>query len=308
MALDTAQAVAKLRSMTRKFDLGVKAATPFYPNLCLSMPSDGADEEYGAIGAMPGVREWLGDRQFNSLRGAKFTLANKKWESSVEIEKDNIDDDRLGLYPSILEQLGQEAAMHPDDLLFELIELGESTACFDSQYFFDTDHAMGDSGSQSNDITSAAVSATAPTEAEFRTAYHAARAAMLALKRDNGKPIHGRVVKSMQDLVLLVPPAFETTAVQALTKTLVNQGETNIVLDRPTIITSPNLTWTTKFALFRTGQIMKPFVFQQRQPIARQMKGLDDREFKGVKFMTDARYNVGFLAWWNAVLCTFTTP
>ena len=30
---------------------------------------------------------------------------------------------------------------------------GESTVCFDGQYFFDTDHSEGDSGSQSNDIT-----------------------------------------------------------------------------------------------------------------------------------------------------------
>jgi hypothetical protein len=33
---------------------------------------------------------------------------------------------------------------------------------------------------------------------------------------------------------------------------------------------------------------------------------LNDIETKDVKFMTEARYNVGYLAWWTAVLTTFT--
>jgi hypothetical protein len=47
-------------------------------------------------------------------------------------------------------------------------------------------------------------------------------------------------------------------------------------------------------------------VFQKREPISRQPKGADDIEKKDIKFMTQARYNVGYLAWWNAVLYTFT--
>jgi len=54
------------------------------------------------------------------------------------------------------------------------------------------------------------------------------------------------------------------------------------------------------------GQKIKPFVFQARRPLGRQMKGLDDREFKDVKLMTDARYNVGYFAWWYSVQSTFT--
>jgi phage major head subunit gpT-like protein len=110
----------------------------------------------------------------------------------------------------------------------------------------------------------------------------------------------------MADLMLLVPPSLEETATAALTKTLVNSGETNIVIDRPKIVPCAYLTDATKFYLLRTGQAMKPFIFQNRRPITRQMKGMDDREFKDVKFMTDARYNAGYFAWWNAVLTTFT--
>jgi hypothetical protein len=53
---------------------------------------------------------------------------------------------------------------------------------------------------------------------------------------------------------------------------------------------------------------MRPFVFQRRAPITTGWKGADDMEFKELKFMTEARYNIGYLAWWKAVLTTFTGP
>lgn len=305
MALDTARAVATLRGLTAKFDMGMESAAPIYPQVCTTVPSSGSDEKYGFLGAMPGIREWLGDRQFQSLRGADYTLANKKWESSLQIEKDDIDDDRLGMYGPVLEQLGQEAAMHPDELLFTAIPAGESTACFDGQYFFDTDHSWGDSGSQSNDLTYNATDHTAVTVSEFKSAFRAAVKAMLGFKNSQGKYLHRGSLSSLEDLVLMVPLALKDQAYDALTATLINNGETNVVIDKPKIIATPQLTSDVKFYVFRTGQVLKPFVFQARSPLTRQMKGMDDREFKEVKFMTDARYNLGYLAWWNAVLTTF---
>lgn len=153
MATDTARAVATLRGLTAKFDIGVDSAAPFYGDLCTTVQSAGSDEQYGWLGSMPGIREWLGDRVFKSLRAGNFTLANKEWESSLAIEKKDIADDRLGMYGPVLEQLGQEAAQHPDELLLAAIENGEATVCFDGQYFFDTDHSWGDSGTQDNDLS-----------------------------------------------------------------------------------------------------------------------------------------------------------
>lgn len=306
MALDTARTVATLRGLTAKFDIGRDSANPFYPALCAIAQSNGADEQYGWLGSMPGMREWLGERQFNTLRAANFTLTNKEWESSVAVLKNDIDDDRLGMYEATMESLGVEAEHHPDELLLSLITAGESTPCFDGQYYFDTDHSWGDSGAQSNDLTATAATGTTPTEDEFRTAYHAARKAMIGFKNDQGKTFVRPTVRPLPSLLLAVPPDLEEVANKAINKQLVSSGETNIVLDKPTIVTLSGLTDATKFYLFNTGSPMRPFVFQRRRAIARQMKGMDDREFRDVKFMTDARYNMGYLAWWNAVLTTFT--
>lgn len=306
MSLNTARAVATLRGLTAKFDLAVKAAQPFYPRLCTIVKSGGADEKYGFLGAMPGMREWLGPRVFKSLRAGDYTLANREWENSIAIERVDMEDDRMGMYDGSFQMLAEEAAHHPDELLLEVLVAGESEACFDAQYFFDTDHVWGDSGSQSNDLTATAATGTTPTEAEFRTAYHAARAAMLDFKNDQGKLFIRPTIRPLPNLLLLVPTELELVANEAINKQLVSSGETNVVLDKPTIVTLGGLTDSTKFYLLNLSQYLKPFVFQARRPLARQMKGLDDREFKDVKFMCDARYNLGYLAWWNAVLTTFT--
>lgn len=305
MALDTAPPIVTLRGLTAKFDNAMASASPFYPEVCTTMTSRGRDEQYGWLGSMPGMKEWLGDRQFSRLRAAKYTIENRLWESSLEIERHDIDDDRLDMYGPTMEQLGMEAAYHPDELFFEALVAGASTECFDGQFFFDTDHAWGDSGTQSNDLAPSASSPSAPTEAEFRTAYHASRSAMLGFKNDQGKLLTRPTVRPMPNQLLIVPPSLEEVAQKALYKDLVSGGETNIVLDRPQIVASPHLTTGTTFYHFNLSAPLRPFVFQARSPLTRQMKGQDDIEAKGVKFMTEARYNVGYLAWWTATLNTF---
>jgi len=306
MALDIASAQVKLRDITAKFDNGVDSAEPFYPTVCYDASSVRSSEKYGWIGNMPGMREWVGDRQFSELRSANFVIDNKHFESSLAIKKTDIADDNLGQYGPIMEQLGIEAAHHPDELWFDALELGESTACFDGQFFFDTDHSWGKSGSQSNDLTSTVSDTSAVTVAELKTAIRAAVQQMLGYKNDQGKLYHRPTVSRLNDLTLLVPLALRDVAYDALESQLLSNS-TNVIVDRPTIVSSPYLTSDVKFYLFKTGDPVKPFVFQQREPLSRMMKGLDDIEIKDVKFMTEARYNVGYFAWWTAVLTTLTT-
>jgi phage major head subunit gpT-like protein len=306
MPLNTAKALVTLNGLTAKFDNRVAAATPFYPRISTVFPSNRLTEDYAFLGNMPGVREWDGDRQFKELRGARFAIENKHWESSLAIKKTDIDDDNLGLYGPLMEALADEASYHPDELLFETLVAGDGAACFDGQFFYDTDHVWGDSGSQSNDLTSTVVLNTAVTAAEFRASYHQAREAMLNFSRDNGKLFHRPTIGNMSDLMILVPTELELAAHEAI-RSIVLANNTNIVLDSPSIVTSAHLTTATEWYLFHLGGVLKPFVFQNREPIMRQMKGEDDLEFKDVKFMTEARYNVGYLAWWSAVLTTFAT-
>lgn len=306
MPLDTAKATVVLRDLTAKFDTAVKSAKLYYPNLCTVVTSDGADEKYGWLGSMPTVREWLGARRFNELRAANYVLANKHWEDSLRIAKNDIKDDRHGMYAPVMNELGLRAAKHPDKLLFQALVAGASSVCFDGQYFFDTDHAWGDSGTQSNKLTYNATDHTAVTESEFLAAFEAALVAMLGFKDDNGEPFTQPVIgeSELDGLRVTVPLGLWKVAKKAVEAVVIN-NTTNVKLANPVVECAPFLTDNTKFYTFHTNSYLKPFVFQAREPLSRQTKGLDDAEEKDVKFMTEARYNVGYLAWWNAVETTF---
>lgn len=307
MSLNTAKYISTQRDLTQKFREGAASAKPFYPMLCTEIQSTGTDEKYGILGSMPGVREWLGPRQFKKLRAGDFTITNREWENSIEFEKNDIDDDRIGLMMNLAQDFGIEAVLHPDELLIEALVAGESTACFDGQFFYDTDHAWGDSGSQSNDLTYAAAALATPTAAEFKAAFHAARVKMLGYVNDQGKKLNRPIIRGANKFKVLVPLELQEPAENGLKAALTTNGGTNIVIDAPEIIPCPALTDASKFYTFLDEGTLKPFVFQKRRPIRTPTwKGADDAEFHVLKMMTDARYNLGYLAWWKTVVTDFT--
>jgi phage major head subunit gpT-like protein len=104
------------------------------------------------------VREWVGDRVFNEMRAADYTLANKLWEDSILIKKTDLADDRHGIYNPLAAMMGVRAAQHPDKLFFTA--LVANGTCFDGQAFFSASHSFGDSGTQSNSLTLDAATGT----------------------------------------------------------------------------------------------------------------------------------------------------
>ncbi len=310
MSLVTARYQAVQRDVTQVFKTRAQAATPFYPTLCTIVPSTSLDEKYSLLGDVPGMREWVGDRKFKELRAGTFEIRNKHFESSLGIEKTDIDDDRLGTLNTKMMELADEATYHPDELLFTIADsAAESTACFDGQYFYDTDHSWGDSGTQSNDLTYevADADATLATVAEFKASFHAALKKMLGYKNDQGKYMVRPKIGKLGSLICAVPLAQYETAVKAFEQVVLASGESNFVLEKPTVIPVQYYTSDDKWDLFYTGGLMKPFIFQARKPLQFQVTGADNLETKILKAMTEARYNIGYGAWWTAVRTTFTT-
>jgi phage major head subunit gpT-like protein len=95
------------------------------------------------------MREWVGDRVVKDLSGFHYELVNKPYESTIEVDRDDIDDDQVGVYTPMVQGLARAAKVHPDLLAFALLAVGFSTVCYDGQYFFDTDHPLA-GGSYSN--------------------------------------------------------------------------------------------------------------------------------------------------------------
>lgn len=122
------------------FKQGFGTVAPSYPQVAMVIPSTSDAENYGWMKDLPGMREWVGQRVINNLESTAAQIRNKKYEHTIGVSRDAIEDDKLGIYSTIFQQQGEIAARHPDDLVWGLLAQGFTTAGFDGQYFFDTDH------------------------------------------------------------------------------------------------------------------------------------------------------------------------
>ncbi len=104
--------------------------------------------DYGWLGKFPRMKKWLGDRVIEQLKGYKYSLDNEDWEDTIEVDRNDIEDDNIGFYSPLFEEMGMAVETHPDELVFALLKAGFATNCYDGQYFFDTDHQVLDENGQ----------------------------------------------------------------------------------------------------------------------------------------------------------------
>ena len=114
-----------------------------WDQIATEVPSSNSGNNYGWLGDIPGVREWIGDRHIKQLDETAYRIENRLFEGTVAIRRTDIEDGNLGSYTVRTRQLADRAAKHPDQLVFEAVREGFTTRCFDGQNFFDTEHPVG---------------------------------------------------------------------------------------------------------------------------------------------------------------------
>lgn len=125
------------------FNKGLSNTTMHYGTVAMKIPSTNRETTYSWLGAMPGIREWIGDRVMHSLDLHQYSILNRLFEITVSVPRTQIEDDQYGVFGPIFEKMGGDTALHPDDLVFGLLKNGFTGTCFDGQFFFDTDHPIG---------------------------------------------------------------------------------------------------------------------------------------------------------------------
>jgi len=118
------------------------AAPSQYLRIATEVPSETSEEHYGWLNSLPGFRQWIGDRVLQSLSASDYTIKNLPYENTIEVDRDNLADDKIGIYKPMVQMLGDQARTHPDQLVFGALAAGFTTLCYDGQYFFDTDHPI----------------------------------------------------------------------------------------------------------------------------------------------------------------------
>lgn len=260
---------------------------PTYEKVATVVPSTTDTETYAWLGDIPGMREWVGDREIQNLTGSGYTIRNKDFEMTVGVDRNALEDDKVGLYRPAIQMLGESAAMHPDELVYELLSSGFTELCYDGKAFFAADHPVGPS-SVSNKLT----------DKLTPESYKKARAMMMNFK--NGK---GRSLGLVPDL-LVVPPALEAAARDILVADFVN-GTKNTMQGTAEIHVEPRLKSDTAWFLLCTIRPIKPLIYQQRKKakFVSKTAETDDNVFMSKRFLygADSRGNAGFGFWQMAV-------
>ncbi len=143
MAAINAPSLQALRTMVRmEFQNALTNVEPQYLQVASVVPSNTKSNTYGWLGSMPAFREWIGDRVINSIKEHGYSITNRTFENTIGISREDVEDDTVGTYKPMVQMLAQEGQEFPDDLVFQLLADGFTTACYDGQNFFDTDHPV----------------------------------------------------------------------------------------------------------------------------------------------------------------------
>ncbi len=217
------------------------------------VPSATKSNNYGWMARIPALREWLGPRVIQNLSTWSYTLENKPYELTVGVDRDDIEDDNLGVYNPLFAELGRAGRKWSDIQLKTVLQAGTSGLGFDGVAFFAATHALDPAGNQSNNFTS-----TALTQANWS----AKRAAMRAYTGEDGQPL------GVEPSMLLVPPQLEETAKEILVADRVATGGSNMTQGDAQILVVPELANEgTTWYIADLSRPIKPLIWQLRRAL-----------------------------------------
>lgn len=278
-------------SLKTLFNNAFKAAPSTWQKIAMKVPSNTGQNDYSWLSNFPKMRRWIGAKVVKALEAFKYTVVNEDFETTVEVDRNHIKDDQLGIYEPQAKMAGFSAAQLPDEIVYEAVNKAFTTRCYDGQYFFDTDHPVG-AGSISNRSSAPLSNASL---ALAKAGYGAARTAMRKFKDEEGRSLN------ITPNVLLVGPALEDTAKLLLSDAKLADGSPNPYKGTAELVVDARIESDTAWFLLDTTKPIMPFVYQERQaPEFVQQTSLDSPDvfnLRKYKFGAEARAAGGYGFW-----------
>ncbi|WP_241985478.1 Mu-like prophage major head subunit gpT family protein [Cryobacterium sp. TMT1-21] len=254
-----------------------------WKEIAMPVNSKNLSEQYAWLGSIPGLREFKSERIPGTLSKFNYEITNKKWESTLDVDRDAIEDDRTGQIMMAVNALATKAGKHYTSLITKAFDLGWTTPVFDGQNFIDAAHSYGSNNlGTAKDIT--------PTNID------AAELLLASQTDDAGDPL------GYSGTHLIVGPALKSAATTFVNSAIINVG--GIAVSNPyyqayKVIVLKNLDKTSKkWAIADLSQGLLPFVLQIRVAITLVAKTdlNSDRAFDKDVFTwgTRARHNAGY--------------
>jgi phage major head subunit gpT-like protein len=292
MSIVTPDMTAALRTNIQAIfnqGLGEKAAKyDFWKKIATVFNSIGDKEEYNWLGQVPSLKEWTDQRKLSGLKPHSYTLTNRDWESTIEVHKNALADDKLGQIPTRVRQLVNAYYRGIIREVFSLLDYGATGTAFDATAFFSTTRTIGGSANIDNLITGS----YSGSAAEVRAALSVVAQKFAAFTDENGE-----YLGVMPDLIVC-SPKMQPIIQEAIRPDYAGaqRPEAQYVKE---IITSPWIDadaddW---YSLCTTEEV-KPIIFQNRQnPEVTNLDKPDSHDAfmkKLLYYGVDARFEVGY--------------
>jgi phage major head subunit gpT-like protein len=296
---------ATLDALTTNFKVvfgqALQAAPQYLAQIATVVPSSSKSQDFPIGALLATIREWLGDRVEQNIAAWTKSLTNKSFEGTVAVDRDDIEDDQIGVYAPAIQQLAAIASRFPYEKVVEALDtdgFGATVTGFDSLPFFSNSHIWPGGYATVQDNLSAANLSGANAQAGIT--------AMRGFRGPDGKVLNSK------PSVILVAPDLEWTARELFLLPTTTGGAANPtygMFSEANILIEPLLTAKHWIMLDCTKPI-KPLVWQDRKaPAFVAMTNLDDESVfmrKKFRYGVDFRGTAAALAWWLAYGSTGT--
>ena len=256
MIINKATLDGLFRNLRSEFQNAYKQTPVTWQAIATLMRSSTAREDYRWFDRFPKMREWVDERTIRALAAHGYNVPNRKYETTIGVKRDDLEDDILGIYQMQAQGGGVAAAELPDRLVYEALEDGETNLCHDGKPFFAADHPLKEADAFTN-IVAAALQADSLANA--RASLGKARTALMEMKDEEGEPM------GTMATLLLVPPALEDTARILSMSDRLGDNDPNPYKGIKVEV-SPRLKTSTKWYVADTSGPLKPLIYQERTP------------------------------------------
>lgn len=271
------------------FDAAWRESPEWGSKVAMTVSSSTRTNTYGWMKRLLKMRKWDGPRIIQNLGTHAYLLENEPYEATVGVDRDDIEDDNLGVYTPLVQELGRVSRKWPDQLLKTILQAGITNLGFDGVAFFAATHPLNPAGNQSNNFTTTALSATN---------FGVVRAAMRGFTGEDGEPLG----VGESGFLLIVPPQLEDTANTIVTAAFGSSGATNVQQGQAKVLVVPELAnQGTTWYVADVSAPIKPLIFQLRKAVQLVSKTnpTDDNVFQQRQFVwgTDGRGVAGYGPW-----------
>ena len=296
MLINQSSIIAVFTSLKTVFNKAFDNAPTAWERTAMKVSSTSSQNDYAWLGKFPRMRKWLGDKVIRALSAFKYTVVNDDYEATVEVDRNDIEDDNIGIYAPMAQDAGFSAKQLPDELINDIKNNAFINNCYDGQYFYDTDHPVTDVNGISSSVSNKGTAAlSAESFAAASASYGAARIAIMKFTDDEG-----RSLRLVSDL-LEVPAELEATARIICESDKLLDESPNPYKGTAEVLVNPGLTSSTAWFLHVTNQPLKPFIYQERKApvfVSQTDMNADDVFMRHLyKFGVEARGAAGYGLW-----------